>query len=44
MDSRRRFLHRMELLEDGVTQEGARAGGWKSRSKAVGCGGGKSPP
>ncbi len=33
----------MELLEDGVTQEETGARGWKSASKAVGCGGGKSP-
>ena len=27
-----------------MTQEGAGARGWKGASKAVGCGGGKSPP
>ena len=43
MDSRRRFLHCMKLIEDGATQEGTWARGWKSASKAVGCTGGKSP-
>ena len=43
MDNRQKFLYCRESFEDGVTQQGAGARGWKSASKAVGCHGGKSP-